>query len=78
MTTTHSQGFDNQTGKMTRSLSNGETQARGYRAFDADGLAIGDRIYDSYDAAAGACQDAAAEVNSDGAGYRVEEVWYAV
>ena len=44
-----------------------------YAALDAGGALIG--LYDSKDGAAGACQDAANEADSDGEGYAVEERW---
>jgi len=40
-----------------------------FAAIDDDGALIG--LFDSRDAAAGACQDAAREADSDGQGYEV-------
>lgn len=66
-------GFNNQTGRYEQRLSDGTVRVRAYVAFDANDDEIG--TFESRDAAAGACLDAANEAGDDGEDYRVEECW---
>lgn len=73
MTTILSSGYNNETRRYERRLSDGTVEVRRFAAVDADGNEIG--RFAERDVAAGACQDAAREDDSDGEGYEVREVF---
>lgn len=68
-----STGYNNITGRTERRLSDGSVQYRLFVALDDQGREL--ERYSNFDAAAGHCQDAAREADSDGEGYCVKEVW---